>query len=194
MKYSNLFILLLICFSSLAQEVQFSTTVSSTSCSGTLINFNVVYIPSENSVTEFDFNDGNLPTGWSSSPYTVGQPCNPARGNTPSNTNYFWATILQNGGPNNGKRFVQTNPVDVSYGGSLEFLIRYGADDPAPGCEDGEKVDEEVYLHYSIDGGNTWEDIFTDWDTASGYSAPWYDWYENDIAIPCSSPNLFNNF
>ena len=150
MKYSNLFILLLICFSSLAQEVQFSTTVSSTSCSGTLINFNVVYIPSENSVTEFDFNDGNLPTGWSSSPYTVGQPCNPARGNTPSNTNYFWATILQNGGPNNGKRFVQTNPVDVSYGGSLEFLIRYGADDPAPGCEDGEKVDEEVYLQLSL--------------------------------------------
>ena len=187
MRYSKLLILLLICFSGLAQEVQFSTTVSSTSCSGTLINFNVVYIPSENSVTEFDFNDGNLPTGWSSSPYTVGQPCNPARGNTPSNTNYFWATILQSGGPNNGKRFVQTNPVDVSYGGSLEFLIRYGADDPAPGCEDGEKVDEEVYLQYSINGGNTWEDIFTDWDTASGYSAAWYDWYANDIAIPLAA-------
>jgi hypothetical protein len=115
-----------------AQEVQFTATMSSTTCSGTLVQFDAIYIPSENSVTEFDFNDGALPAGWSSSPYTVGQPCNPAKGNTPTNTNYFWATTLQSGGTNNGKRFVQTLPVDVSYGGSLEFLIRYGADDPEP--------------------------------------------------------------
>ena len=56
--------------------------------------------------------------------------------------------------------FVQTLPVDVSYGGSLEFLIRYGADDPFPGCEDGEKEDEEVYLQYSIDNGSTWVTFF----------------------------------
>ena len=77
---------------SFAQEVQFTATMSSTTCSGTLVQFDVLYIPSENSVTEFDFNDGNLPAGWTSSPFTVGQPCNPARGNTPSGTNYFWAT------------------------------------------------------------------------------------------------------
>lgn len=179
-KYSILFF----CFFGFAQEVQFTSTMSSTTCSGTLVQFDVVYIPSETSVTEFDFNDGNLPAGWLSSPYTVGQPCDPARGNTPTNTNYFWATTLQSGGPNNGRRFVQTNPVDVSQGGSLEFLIRYGADDPQPGCEDGERVDEEVYLQYSIDGGTVWEDIFKDWDTVSNKNAPWYDWYDNDIQIP----------
>ena len=179
-KYSFIFF----CFFGLSQEVQFTATMSSTTCSGTLVQFDVLYIPSETSVTEFDFNDGNLPAGWSSSPYTVGQPCNPARGNTPSNTNYFWATTLQSGGPNNGKRFVQTNPVDVSQGGSLEFLIRYGADDPQPGCEDGEKEDEEVILQYSTNGGTSWTVIFENWNTAPGYSNPWYDWYEEDIIIP----------
>jgi len=170
-----------------AQEVQFTATMSSTTCSGTLVQFDALYIPSENSVTEFDFNDGVLPAGWSSSPYTVGQPCNPARGNTPSNTNYFWATTLQAGGSNNGKRFVQTLPVDVSYGGSLEFLIRYGADDPVPGCEDGEKEDEEVYLQYSINNGSTWVTFFDSWDTTDDYLADWYDWYANDIEIPIAA-------
>ena len=69
-----------------AQDVQFTATMSSTTCSGTLVQFDVLYVPSETSVTEFDFNDGNLPAGWSSSPYTVGQPCNAGTGNTPSNT------------------------------------------------------------------------------------------------------------
>ena len=170
-----------------AQEVQFTATVSSTSCSGTLVAFNASYIPSENSVTEFDFNDGVLPAGWSSSPFTVGQPCIPARGNTPSNTNYFWATTLQYGGVNSGKRFVQTLPVDVSFGGSLEFLIRYGADDPQPGCEDGEKEDEEVYLQFSTDNGASWQIIYDDWDTTPEYRAPWYDWFDNDIDIPLAA-------
>ena len=170
-----------------AQDVQFTATMSSTTCSGTLVQFDVLYIPSENSVTEFDFNDGALPAGWSSSPYTVGQPCNPAKGNTPTNTNYFWATTLQSGGTNNGKRFVQTLPVDVSYGGSLEFLIRYGADDPQPGCEDGEKEDEEVYLQYSINNGSTWVTFFDSWDTTNNYGADWYDWHANDIEIPLAA-------
>lgn len=170
-----------------AQEVQFTSTISSTTCSGTLVQFDALYIPSENSVTEFDFNDGTLPAGWSSSPFTVGQPCDPGRGNTPSNTNYFWATTLQSGGSNNGKRFVQTSPVDVSYGGSLEFLIRYGADDPQPGCEDGEKEDEEVYLQYSIDNSLSWITFYDNWDTTNNYEADWYDWYANDIEIPLAA-------
>ena len=179
-KYSLLFS----CFVCLSQEVQFTATMSSTTCSGTLVQFDVLYIPSETSVTEFDFNDGNLPSGWSSSPFKVDQPCDPARGNTPTNTDYFWATTLQSGGPNNGKRFVQTNPVDVSQGGSLEFLIRYGADDPQPGCEDGEKENEEVWLQYSVNGGSNWEIMFEDWNTSPSKNAPWYNWYANDIPIP----------
>ena len=163
-----------------AQEVQFTATMSSTTCSGTLVQFDVLYVPSETSVTEFDFNDGNLPVGWSSSPYTVGQPCNAGTGNTPSNTNYFWATTQGAG----GIRFVRTSAVDVSQGGSLEFLIRYGADDPANGCEDGDEPDEEVYLEYSTDNGLSWIRFFSDWDTDRNKNKPWYRWYQEDITIP----------
>ena len=163
-----------------AQEVQFTATMSSTTCSGTLVQFDVLYVPSETSVTEFDFNDGNLPVGWSSSPYTVGQPCNAGTGNTPSNTNYFWATTQ---GPG-GIRFVRTSAVDVSQGGSLEFLIRYGADDPASGCEDGDEPDEEVYLEYSTNNGASWIRFFSDWDTDPNKNKPWYRWYQEDITIP----------
>lgn len=163
-----------------AQDVQFTATMSSTTCSGTLVQFDVLYVPSETSVTEFDFNDGNLPAGWSSSPYTVGQPCNAGTGNTPSNTNYFWATTQGAG----GIRFVRTSAVDVSQGGSLEFLIRYGADDPSSGCEDGDEPDEEVYLEYSTNNGASWVRFFSDWDTDRNKNKPWYRWYQEDITIP----------
>ncbi len=163
-----------------AQDVQFTATMSSTTCSGTLVQFDVLYVPSETSVTEFDFNDGNLPAGWSSSPYTVDQPCNAGTGNTPSNTNYFWATTQGAG----GIRFVRTSAVDVSQGGSLEFLIRYGADDPSSGCEDGDEPDEEVYLEYSTNNGASWVRFFSDWDTDRNKNKPWYRWYQEDITIP----------
>ena len=183
MKLIRVIIILFSLFS-FAQEVQFTATMSSTTCSGTLVQFDVLYIPSENSVTEFDFNDGNLPAGWTSSPFTVGQPCNPARGNTPSGTNYFWATTTQSGGPDNGKRFVETLAVNVINGGSIEGLIRYGADDPDPGCEEPDAPNEEVYLEYSIDGGNSWVRFYSGWDTINNNSYDWYDWDEFDITIP----------
>ena len=186
MKYIRVLLLLFTSFLA-AQDVQFTAAVSSTNCSGTLVIFDAVYTPSENSVTEFDFNNGALPMGWSSSPFVVGQPCNAATGDTPSNTNYFWATTLQSGGPNNGLRFVQTNAVDVSQGGSLEFFIRYGADDPSRGCEDGERVNEEVYLQYSIDNGSSWVTFFDGWNTDRSKSSPWYSWFANDIAIPMAA-------
>ena len=167
----------IVCYS---QEVQFTATISSTSCSGTLVQFDATYIPSENSVTEFDFNDGNLPAGWASTPYVVGMKCNADTGNTPSNSNYFWATTQGVG----GIRFVRTSAVDVSNGGSLEFLIRYGADDPDDGCEDGDEPDEEVYLQYSINNGASWVQFYSDWDTDPNKNKPWYSWYEMDITIP----------
>jgi len=183
----------LICNLTFSQEVQFTAVTSSTSCSGTLVQFDVEYIPSENSVTEFDFNDGSLPSGWTSSPFTVGQPCDPGQGDTPSGTNYFWATTLQSGGSNNGLRFVETSSVDVSQGGSLEFLIRYGADDPSPGCEDGERPSEEVWLQYSVSGG-PWVTFYEDWDTDFNKSAAWYSWYDNDIDIPVEAWSASTQF
>ena len=193
MKFIKILFLILICNLTFSQEVQFTAVTSSTSCSGTLVQFDVEYIPSENSVTEFDFNDGSLPSGWTSSPFTVGQPCDPGQGDTPSGTNYFWATTLQNGGSNNGLRFVETSSVDVSQGGSLEFLIRYGADDPSPGCEDGERPSEEVWLQYSVSGG-PWVTFYDDWDTDFYKSAAWYSWYDNDIDIPVEAWSASTQF
>ena len=74
--------------------MKFSGTLSSTTCSGTLFEFDIENVPNEISVTEFNFNDGSLPTGWIHSPYTIGNPCNAATGNTPDNSKYFWATTV----------------------------------------------------------------------------------------------------
>ena len=64
-------------------------------------------------------------------------------------SNYFWAATTS--GPGDrfgpGRRFVQTSEVDVSQGGSIEFLIRYGADctiGRLGRCEDGDAPNEEV--------------------------------------------------
>jgi gliding motility-associated-like protein len=166
--------------------MKFSGTLSSTTCSGTLFEFDIENVPNEISVTEFDFNDGALPTGWGTSPFSITQPCNAATGNTPDNSNYFWATTTSGSGDRfgSGRRYVQTSAVDVSQGGSIEFLIRYGADDPQAGCEDGDAPNEEVYLYYSINNGDNYVLIFDGWDTANNKNKPWYRWHPNDIPIP----------
>ena len=167
--------------------MKFSGTLSSTTCSGTLFEFDIENVPNEISVTEFNFNDGALPTGWITSPFSISQPCNAATGNTPDNSNYFWATTTSGPGDRfgSGRRYVQTSAVDVSQGGSIEFLIRYGADDHGTGrCEDGDAANEEVYLQYSIDNGDNYVQIYDGWDTDGNKLKPWYSWYPNDIPIP----------
>ena len=127
----------------MAQSVNFTDTFVSSTCSGTTMKFEATFTPGATSVTEYDFNDGNRPAGWDSSPYLVAQPCDPPKGVRSPASNYFWATTVQSGGANNGKRFVQTSAVDVSQGGSIEFYIRYGADDPDDGgCEDPDLSNE----------------------------------------------------
>jgi gliding motility-associated-like protein len=157
-----------------AQSLTVSETVTSNTCSGTFFTFELLYTPLEISVTSFDFNDGTLPTGWDSTPYIVGLPCDDnSRANTPDGSKYFWALAYNSGNEfdnvyaNPKVRYVETSAVDVSNGGSIEFLIRYGADDsyvgrgfenglPKPNCEDPDEPKEQVYLQYSIDNGSTW--------------------------------------
>ena len=180
-------------------QVDFIPSLFSKTCSGTTMKFDAVFTPSEISVTSFDFEDGRLPTGWEASPFLVGTPCDPPRGDTTPPSNYFWATTLYTGGgENNGKRFVQTSAVDVSEGGSIEFIIRYGADDPyvpsgTENCEDGDAANEEVYLQYSANGG-PWVTMYDDWNTVNGYSADWYNWDFNDIPIPDGAKSSSTRF
>ncbi|PLW96767.1 MAG: hypothetical protein C0593_10540, partial [Marinilabiliales bacterium] len=132
--------------------------------------------------TSFNFNTGGLPSGWSSTAYTVGQPCNAVPGNTPDNSNYFWAADVS------GARWVQTSAVDVTYGGNLNFLIRYGNDDPEPGCE---QVDsgEHVVVQFSNPSYNSgaWTDIIA-------LTTLNYTWQSRSVAIPNNAKSSNTSF
>ena len=193
MKCTRLVFLFLFVNIALGQSVDFTDTFVSSTCSGTTMKFEATFTPGATSVTEYDFNDGNRPAGWDSSPYLVAQPCNPPKGVRSPPSNYFWATTLQSGGPNNGRRFVQTSAVDVSQGGSIEFYIRYGADDPGRGCEDPDLSNEEVYLQYKLDGGS-WINMYEDWDTVRNKSAAWYNWYFQNVPIPDGAKSSSTKF
>jgi len=193
LKYTRLVFLFLLVNIALGQSVDYSATLVSKTCDGTTMRFEATFTPGATSVTEYDFNDGNRPAGWDSSPYLVAQPCNPPRGVRSPPSNYFWATTLQSGGPNNGRRFVQTLAVDVSQGGSIEFYIRYGADDPGRGCEDPDLRNEEVYLQYKLDGGS-WVNMYEDWDTVRNKTADWYSWHFQNVPIPDGAKSSSTSF
>ena len=136
--------------------------------------------------TFFDFNSGLLPAGWASSPYTVGTPC---WTDMIDNTSYFWAGVT-NG---NGARLVTTNVLDVSLGGTIEFYMRYGSDDPDPGCEDPDLVDEGVFLQYSIDNGVNWVTINT-WNPTGVLTDPLYSWNLYTDTIPVAAQTSSTSF
>lgn len=163
----------------------YSQTVSITPehTSGTCSDYVVFFDGAASSVaTSFNFNGGSIPPGWTASDYAISSTTCPGK-NSPDDSNYFWAIDLGTTAPYVGKRFVQTNAVDVSSGGYIKFYIRYGADEGS-GCEDPDQPSEEVILSYSVDGGSNWIIIFEDWNTVSDKSAAWYSWYWNDITIP----------
>ena len=176
----------------LSQEVKFSTTVSSTTCSGTLVEFNIENIPNQISQTEFNFEGDDLPNNWIATEYDLGTACDPATGGRADGSSYFWAKSRTG-----GQRYVVTSPEDVSNGGSVQFYFRYGNDDPQPGCEQPEANGEEVLLFYNTDGTNSFSQLMYDqWviDTQAasrpgGGIFPYYknnnpDWAFFNIEIP----------
>ena len=173
----NISVLVLV-FCAYSQSVSITPEHSSGTCSDYIVTFDGV---ASAVATSFNFNGGSVPPDWSTSPYTISSTFCPGQ-NSPDNSSYFWATKLQSGVVYSGKRFVQTNAVNVAGGGFIKFYIRYGGDE-GTGCEDPDGSSEEVELAYSTNGTD-WVIIFDDWDTDGSKSAPWYDWYWNDIAIP----------
>jgi len=126
--------------------------------------------------TFFDFNSGVLPVGWNSSPFTVGAPC---LTNMIDNSPYFWAGVTDN----NGERVVTTNPLDVTLGGIVQFFMRYGADDPDPGCETSDLPEEGVNLQYSTNGGATWVNM-NYWQPTDILTDDLYSWTQYTEIIP----------
>ncbi|WP_452224480.1 fibronectin type III domain-containing protein [Lacinutrix chionoecetis] len=129
--------------------------------------------------TFFDFNSGVLPAGWNSSPFTVGSPC---LTDMIDNSPYFWAGVTDS----NGERQVTTNPLDVTLGGIIQFYMRYGADDPDPGCETADLPEEGINLQYSIDNGATWVNI-NYWQPTDILTDPLYSWTQYTETIPAAA-------
>jgi len=220
LKLNNLkyFFLFVVNFS-FAQTLTITDTLLSTTCSGTLISFDLS-VPNEISLTGFDFNTGTLPEGWDSTAFTIGTPCTGERassyndGSPTDGSPYFWATVYNSGGQNDnnrffnnslGERYVETNSLDVNAGGIIDFDIRYASDDPdnrtvwngddAPqNCETPDNPSEQVYLQYSKNGGN-WINITT-WATC-GDGQPncdWYWWNKNSVSIPEAAKSANTKF
>jgi len=207
LKLNKLTFLFLFCVNfSFTQTLTITDTLSSTTCSGTSIHFELS-VPDEISLTAFDFNTGTLPVGWNSTAFTIGTPCTGPRASTYNDgvptdgSPYFWATVYNDGdfnannGPYPRPRFVETNSLDVTEGGIIDFDIRYASDDPdnrttwigldAPqNCETPDVPSEQVYLQFAKNGGN-WTNITT-WATC-GDGQPncdWYWWNKNTVTIP----------
>ncbi len=170
------------------------------------MSFDILNVPNEVSVTEFDFSDGNLPTGWTTTPFNIGTPCDASTGDRADGSNYFWATTTDS---RYRSRYVATSSVDVENGGSIEFFIRYGSDDPQPGCEQPERGVEEVVLAYSTNytGGDiydssvTWTIIYDEWDVDLSDQAAFVyykndnpDWAFYDLEIPAGAKTNNTSF
>ena len=229
MKLNKLvFLSLFVANFSFAQTLTITPTISSVTCSGTLVTFDLEYIPTAAVETTYDFNSGVVPDGWFTSPNVINATfCTSAQlevapgrffptGDSPDGSQYFWATTVStdvNYRDNEyvvgyNKRFVETSVTNVVNGGTIEFWIRYGGDDPEPGCEEPDEPNEEVYLQYQKNGGN-WVTIRDDWDTVScsgnarqesclddreAVGAEWYAWYFVDQAIPEGAKSTSTKF
>ncbi|MFC2110850.1 HYR domain-containing protein, partial [Bacteroidota bacterium] len=186
-KITTILICALLGFTFITEKANSQCTASITAspqtatCGNKTINFAVGF----SVATTFDFNAGSLPSGWASSPFVVGKPCNT---NTPDNSNYFWATTRDA----NYQRFVATNGVNVSSGGNIIFDMRFGRDDPYPGCEDPDGSNEGVYLQYSNNGGN-WIGI-QNWVPNYSYSGPLYWWNTYTIPVPAGAVGTNTRF
>ena len=208
MKYTRALFLLFILNQATGQGVNFTASEVSRTCSGTTMRLDATFTLGAISATEYNFNNSGsnqLPSGWDSSDFTIGTPCNPPKGprDALDSNKYFWAVVRE---PNNPgpSRFVQTSEVDVSQGGSIEFWIRYGSDDPGyptsrgPDgnwgiCEDPDASNEEVILQYSVNGGN-WITFYDSWNTVRGKDAAYYNWKFYDFAIPLAANSTRTRF
>lgn len=110
----------------------------------------------------FDFNTGNIPSGWGSTGGTAySTPC----GQNPTNTPYFWASTVSSGNPS-----ISTAAFDVTCGGNIVFDMMFATQGGSTPCEGPDEADEGVSLQYSTDGGITWTTIT--YFSPGGYQLP----------------------
>lgn len=137
-----------------------------------------------------------LPAGWSSTPFTIGSPCQIPDGSSNDNSDYLWVGYRDGA----GKRWVETADMDLTTGGEISFEIRYGVDPaeyPNTDCPGPNSKTEGVELQYSINNGADWtrityymplstDTIFTSWNrfsyqvpAAAQTTATRFRWFQN---------------
>ncbi|MEM6297339.1 MAG: hypothetical protein AAF740_01490, partial [Bacteroidota bacterium] len=184
LNFTNFFfqkLLLLLIFSGFSNLIYGQCSVVYTSATGQntpiCVGDQVNFVLTAGS-TSFDFNTGSIPTGWSvGGGFNVGTvSCAPP---SPTNDPYYWASTSTATTP-----FIETNDLDVSAGGDIEFDMIYSIQsDPAP-CEGPDLPDEGVELQYSTDMGNTWVPIIY-WDPSPGSVGTWpFTGAWNSFTIP----------
>ena len=96
MKYTRALFLLFILNQATGQGVNFTASEVSRTCSGTTMRLDATFTLGAISATEYNFNNSGsnqLPSGWDSSDFTIGTPCNPPKGprDALDSNKYFWA-------------------------------------------------------------------------------------------------------
>jgi gliding motility-associated-like protein len=145
---------------------------------------------------DFPCDEPTLPLGWSSTPFTIGSPCLNPDGSAPDLTDYLWVA----GRDVSGKRWVETDDMNVPNGGTLSFEIRYGVTDAGSDCRGPNNVIQGVSLEYSTNGGGNWtqityylpyslDTVFTDWNQfqydippAAQTSSTRFRWFQNSAS------------
>jgi hypothetical protein len=137
-----------------------------------------------------------LPTGWSSTPFTIGSPCQNPDGSAPDNSDYLWVAERDLA----GQRWIETGDMDLSAGGIISFDIRYGVTDISSDCRGPNSVNQGVELQYSTNGGADWtrityympfstDTLFTSWNSflynvpaAAQTSSTRLRWFQNSAS------------
>ncbi|MFK7786577.1 MAG: T9SS type A sorting domain-containing protein [Crocinitomicaceae bacterium] len=148
----TLFGFTLLSFSTQAQTCQFQIMPTSTSvCAGDTVCVVSTGNISGTAIEQFDFNTPVVPAGWNiPGGAAYGQMCDTSL----TGTDYYWSSSAGSSTP-----FVETNPMDVSNGGVVEFDLVFSIQGGLFPCEGPDLWDEGVFLQYSIDNGSTWVDI-----------------------------------
>lgn len=158
---------------------------STTVCVGQQVTVSATALASIPSNQFFDFNQNQLPQGWS----TTGGTNYSANicGQSPSGTPYFWASTAGNGVPQ-----IVTADFDICSGGYIEFKMRYAVQGGSSPCEGPDLAHEGVSLQYSLNGGGTWVNII--YYSPGGYTLPANPGTAGSVATGNTPYTVWNTF
>ena len=170
----------------------------STVCIGDTIDV-IAFANLVNANQAFDFNSGNIPSGWTAAGgNNFAQPC----GANPTGTNYYWASTTS------GTPGIETAAFDVSCGGFLIFDYRIVPQGGSTPCEGPDLANEGVLLQYQI-GAGPWTTIKyfqpdgvisnqlntgTAGVAPAGFNSPFHTWDTYTIPIPLAAISTNTKF